>query len=176
MRYWDEAHICPAARRREAESRRSHSYDLESPPRGEPVAPQRRRPRQRLLRHSGADLRPPPASASAPRRSALLALCQMSARGRGAGRGGRRASLPGLAEDGDLAGGEEVARGGRRSREGPQLRGGAALARLAAAACRGCGSARQGWVVVFVASYFSSTDVSMSFLQLAITIARCEMQ
>ena len=32
-----------------------------------------------------------------------------------------------------------------------------------------------GWVVVFVASYFSSTDVSMSFLQLAITIARCEM-
>jgi hypothetical protein len=31
----------------------------------------------------------------------------------------------------------------------------------------------RGWVVVFVASYFSSTDVSMSFLQLAITIARC---
>jgi hypothetical protein len=31
----------------------------------------------------------------------------------------------------------------------------------------------QGWVVVFVASYFSSTDVSMSFVQLAITIARC---
>jgi hypothetical protein len=31
----------------------------------------------------------------------------------------------------------------------------------------------QGWVVVLVASYFSSADVSMSFLQLAITIARC---
>jgi hypothetical protein len=28
---------------------------------------------------------------------------------------------------------------------------------------------RKGWVVVFVASYFSSTDVSMSFVQLAIT-------
>ena len=32
---------------------------------------------------------------------------------------------------------------------------------------------REGWVVVFVAGYFSSTDVSMSFVQLAITIARC---
>ena len=32
---------------------------------------------------------------------------------------------------------------------------------------------RQGWVVVFVASYFSSTDVSMSCAQLTIMIARC---
>jgi hypothetical protein len=31
----------------------------------------------------------------------------------------------------------------------------------------------QGWVVVFVASHFSSTDVSMSYVQLAIMIARC---
>ena len=30
-----------------------------------------------------------------------------------------------------------------------------------------------GWVVVFVASYFSSTDVSMSCVQLTIMIARC---
>jgi hypothetical protein len=28
-----------------------------------------------------------------------------------------------------------------------------------------------GWVVVFVASYFSSTDMSMSYVQLAIMIA-----
>jgi hypothetical protein len=31
---------------------------------------------------------------------------------------------------------------------------------------------QKGWVVVFVASYFSSTDVSMSCAQLTIMIAR----
>jgi hypothetical protein len=31
----------------------------------------------------------------------------------------------------------------------------------------------EGWVVVFVASYFSSTDVSMSCARLTIMIARC---
>ena len=47
------------------------------------------------------------------------------------------------------------------------------LALHAIAELQKTGGSLEGWVVAFVASYCFSTDVSLSYVQLTITIARC---